>query len=139
MYFFYRKSFISVKSLYNKYTAFISIDIHTEENNMSNNKNGYEIRTDILAMAKELVMQEYHSSQLHWEQTAARDATGRLLESGPVFPGVERVLETAHRMYNFVDAPKISKEERLIAEEREKQRQGDRAIAEAVASARSLK
>jgi hypothetical protein len=99
---------------------------------MSNNKNGYEIRTDILAMAKELVMNEYHSLRSHWEQTASRDTTGRILEPGPVFPGIDRVLDTAHRMYNFVDAPKISKEEngRKVV---------NRAIAEAAASAVSLK
>jgi len=102
---------------------------------MSNNKNGYEIRTDILAMAKDLVMNEYHSSRSHWEQTASRDTTGRILEPGPVFPKIDRVLDTAHRMYNFVDAPKISKEERLMAEETEKRRQIDRAIADAVAAA----
>lgn len=73
---------------------------------MSNNKNGYEIRTDILGMAKELVMEEYHSSRSFWEQTASRDATGRILEPGPVFPGIERVLETANRMYDFVNVSK---------------------------------
>ena len=73
---------------------------------MSNNKNGYEIRTDILAMAKELVMDEYHSSRSNWEQTAPRDSTGRILESGPVPPGLDKVLETANLMYDFVNAPK---------------------------------
>ena len=30
-------------------------------------KNGYEIRTDVLAMAKDAVMEEYHSKLRGWE------------------------------------------------------------------------
>ena len=37
------------------------------------NKNGYEIRTDILDMAKGLVSEEFHSKFHGWELTAERD------------------------------------------------------------------
>ena len=37
------------------------------------NKNGYEIRTDILSMAKDLVGQEYHAKYMGWEVSAERD------------------------------------------------------------------
>lgn len=70
------------------------------------NKNGYEIRTDILAMAKELVQQEYQVKFAGWEMSAKKDEkTGQLVSTVamPEFPGLEKVLETAEKMYNFVN------------------------------------
>ena len=70
------------------------------------NKNGYEIRTDILAMAKDLVGQEYHTKFAGWELTAKRDEkTGQLVSSVamPEFPGLEKVLEAAEKFYGFVN------------------------------------
>ena len=71
------------------------------------NKNGYEIRTDILAMAKDLAMQEYTYKYQGWEMTAQRDEkTGQVVTtvSMPDFPGLDKVLETAEKMYSFVNA-----------------------------------
>ena len=71
------------------------------------NKNGYEIRTDILAMAKDLVGQEYSTKFQGWELTSKRDEkTGQLVSSVamPEFPGLDKVLETAEKMYAFVNA-----------------------------------
>jgi hypothetical protein len=70
------------------------------------NKNGYEIRTDILAMAKDLVGQEYAMKFQGWEMSSKRDEkTGQLVSSVtmPEFPGIEKVLETAEKMYAFVN------------------------------------
>jgi len=70
------------------------------------NKNGYEIRTDILAMAKDLVAQEYTYKYQGWEMSANRDEkTGQLVTTigMPEFPGIEKVLEAAEKMYNFVN------------------------------------
>ena len=70
------------------------------------NKNGYEIRTDILDMAKGLITEEYHSKFQGWEMTAAKDEkTGQLVTTVgmPVFPGLDKVLETAEKMYSFVN------------------------------------
>lgn len=70
------------------------------------NKNGYEIRTDILAMAKDLVAQEYTYKYQGWEMTAKRDdKSGQIVTSVamPEFPGIEKVLEAAEKMYNFVN------------------------------------
>ena len=70
------------------------------------NKNGYEIRTDILAMAKDLVQNEYSIKFQGWEMSAQRDEkTGQLVTQVgmPEFPGIEKVLETAEKMYNFVN------------------------------------
>ena len=71
------------------------------------NKNGYEIRTDILGMAKSLVQDDFYAKFNGWEMTAARDEkTGRLVTSVsmPQFPGLDKVLETAEKMYAFVNA-----------------------------------
>lgn len=71
------------------------------------NKNGYEIRTDILAMAKDLVNQEFQVKMHGWELSAKKDEkTGQLVSSieMPQFPGIDKVLETAEKMYNFVNA-----------------------------------
>ena len=69
-------------------------------------KNGYEIRTDILGMAKDLVQSE-HSVKFHgWEMTAKRDEKTNQIVSTvemPSFPGLEKVLETAEKMYSFVN------------------------------------
>ena len=89
-----------------------------KENKMSNfetpklpevkfNKNGYEIRTDILAMAKDLVQGEYQVKFQGWEMTAKRDdKTGQIVSTVemPQFPGLDKVLETAEKMYGFVNA-----------------------------------
>jgi hypothetical protein len=73
------------------------------------NKNGYEIRTDILAMAKDLVGQEFQYKWAGWEMSAKRDEkTGQMVTSVgmPTFPGLDQVLETAQKMYDFVNQPK---------------------------------
>jgi len=71
------------------------------------NKNGYEIRTDILAMAKDLVAQDFQVKFQGWEMTATRDEkTGQIVNrvNMPEFPGLDKVLETAEKMYAFVNA-----------------------------------
>ena len=71
------------------------------------NKNGYEIRTDILAMAKDMVQQDFQVKFNGWEMTAERDPkTGQIVSkvNMPEFPGLEKVLETAEKMYSFVNA-----------------------------------
>jgi len=71
------------------------------------NKNGYEIRTDILAMAKDLVHSEYSMKFQGWELSADRDEkTGQVVTTVgmPEFPGLDKVLETAEKMYSFVNS-----------------------------------
>jgi hypothetical protein len=71
------------------------------------NKNGYEIRTDILAMAKDMVTHDFQVKFQGWEMTAKRDEkTGQIVSTVemPQFPGLDKVLETAEKMYNFVNA-----------------------------------
>ena len=76
------------------------------------NKNGYEIRTDILDMAKGLVSEEFHSKFQGWEMTAKRDEkTNQIVGTVemPAFPGLDKVLETAEKMYAFVNAGATAK------------------------------
>jgi hypothetical protein len=71
------------------------------------NKNGYEIRTDILGMAKDLVQSEYSGKFAGWEMSATKDEkTGQIITrvGMPEFPGIDKVLETAEKMYAFVNA-----------------------------------
>lgn len=93
------------------------IHIHTKETNVSDfkvpglpevkfNKNGYEIRTEILEMAKDIVQAEYKMKFQGWEMSAKRDEkTGQLVTTVdmPQFPGLDKILETAEKMYGFVN------------------------------------
>lgn len=76
------------------------------------NKNGYEIRTDILHLAKDLVQQDFQVKFQGWEMTAKRDEkTGQIVSTVamPEFPGLDKVLETAEKMYSFVNQAQGSK------------------------------
>ena len=76
------------------------------------NKNGYEIRTEILGMAKDLVQAEWSAKFMGWENTVGRDEkTGKYVTTinMPQVPGLEQVLETAEKMYNFVNQVNGSK------------------------------
>ena len=70
------------------------------------NKNGYEIRSDILAMAKDQVNNEFQVKFAGWQMTAAKDEkTGQIVStvSMPEYPGMDKVLEAAEKMYSFVN------------------------------------
>jgi hypothetical protein len=71
------------------------------------NKNGYEIRTDILAMAKDQINNEFQVKFAGWQMTAAKDEkTGQIVSTVqmPEYPGMDKVLEAAEKMYSFVNA-----------------------------------
>jgi hypothetical protein len=71
------------------------------------NKNGYEIRTDILAMAKDVVMQDYQVKFHGWQMSAQKDEkTGQIVTQVgmPEFPGMDKILEAAEKFYGFVNA-----------------------------------
>lgn len=70
------------------------------------NKNGYEIRTEILEMAKSMAEFEYSSKFQGWEISAERDEkTGQIVTKigMPEVPGLDKILETAEKMYSFVN------------------------------------
>lgn len=73
---------------------------------VNSSKNGYELRTDILAMAKDLVQTEYSMKFHGWEMSTERDKkTGQIVTKVemPEFPGLDKVLEVAEKMYTFVN------------------------------------
>ena len=70
------------------------------------NKTGFEIRTQILDLAKQFTEFEYSSRYMGFEQTVERDGkTGQFVTrvGMPDVPGVDKVLETAEKMYAFVN------------------------------------
>jgi len=68
-------------------------------------KNGYEIRSDILEIAHQYVMDEYKFKMMGWEMSATKGDDGSVTTKVemPSFPGKEQVLETARIFYGFVD------------------------------------
>jgi hypothetical protein len=73
------------------------------------NRNGFEIRSDILDMAKNLVMEEFHVKFQGWEMSTKRDEKTNQVVSTldmPEFPGLDKILETAEKMYSFVNKQK---------------------------------
>jgi len=71
------------------------------------NKNGYEIRADILALAKDQVDNEFQAKFAGWQMTQKKDEkTGQIgnTVNMPEYPGVDKILETAEKMYSFVNA-----------------------------------
>lgn len=69
-------------------------------------KNGYEIRTEILQMAKDIVSQDFQYKYMGWEASVQKDPkTGQVVTKVgmPEFPGLDKILETAEKMYEFVN------------------------------------
>jgi hypothetical protein len=69
-------------------------------------KNGYEIRTKVLEMAKDNVWSDYHAKWGQFEQSVKRDEkTGEIVTEMkfPEVPGAEAVLEAADKFYEFVN------------------------------------
>lgn len=76
---------------------------------VSFNKNGYEIRTQVLDMAKQWTEFEYSQKFVGWDVTQKRDKdTGEIVTKigMPEIPGVDQVLETAEKFYDFINNSK---------------------------------
>lgn len=73
---------------------------------VSFNKNGYEIRTQVLDMAKQWSEFEYSQKWLGFETSTKRDPnSGEFVTTVgmPEIPGVDQVLETAEKFYDFIN------------------------------------
>jgi len=71
------------------------------------NKNGYEIRADILALAKDAIQGEYSAKFAGWELSSKRDEkTGQIISTVamPEVPGLDKIIEAAEKMYAFVNS-----------------------------------
>ena len=70
------------------------------------NRNGYEIRTEVLDLAKQFTEFEYTSKWMGFENSSKRDPeTGEIVNTVnmPNVPGVEQVLENAEKFYDFIN------------------------------------
>jgi len=83
-------------------------ETYTQEKYMvSNNKNAYEIRTEILDMARGFVMDRFHSSMQKWENSTDRhpdDGTILSTVDAPQYPSSNEILAEAKKLYSFVDS-----------------------------------
>ena len=67
-------------------------------------KTGYDIRTDILQMATEMAMKEFESNFRMYElyHTLEKREVFESSPSKPDFPSIDKVLEIANKMNDFV-------------------------------------
>jgi len=69
------------------------------------NRNGYEIRTQVLQIANERLHQEFSHKWRGWETVFKVDMshgrTGKV--AIPEYPGVDAVLSAAEQLYKFVE------------------------------------
>ena len=72
------------------------------------NKNGYEIRTQMLEIAQNQLWQDYHSRWGQYEIAVSKDKDGKVLTEVkmPEVPGTDKILETAQKFYDFVNMKK---------------------------------
>lgn len=71
------------------------------------NKNGYEIRTQILELATQSVWQDYYAKWGQYESSITKDGTQIVADiKVPKVPGTEEVLEAAEKFYSFVNSNK---------------------------------
>jgi hypothetical protein len=68
------------------------------------NKNGYEIRAQVLEMAQSQVWQDYHTKWGQYETSVSKDGKEVVTKvEMPQVPGADQVLEAAEKFYNFVN------------------------------------
>ncbi len=68
------------------------------------NKNGYEIRAQVLEMAQNQVWQDFHAKWGQFEASISKDGQQVVTKvEMPNAPGADQVLEAAEKFYNFVN------------------------------------
>ena len=71
------------------------------------NKNGYEIRTQMLEMAQTQLWNDYHAKWGQFELSVSKDGTEIVTNvTVPTIPGAEEILNTAQKFYDFVNLKK---------------------------------
>tara|TARA_R100000027_G_scaffold64450_1_gene57953 strand:- start:357 stop:719 length:363 start_codon:yes stop_codon:yes gene_type:complete len=71
------------------------------------NKNGYEIRAQMLEMAQNQMWQDYHAKWGAFETSVNKEDKEVVVKvEMPTVPGADVVLETAEKFYNFVNGKK---------------------------------
>ena len=68
------------------------------------NKNGYEIRTELLGMAQHYVENDYHAKWGQFETSIQKEGDELVTKvEMPTVPGVDQIMETAQKFYDFVN------------------------------------
>ena len=68
------------------------------------NKNGYEIRTQMLEIAQHQLWQDYHSRWGQFELNVRKEGDKVVTKMEmPEVTGVDKILETAQKFYDFVN------------------------------------
>jgi len=71
------------------------------------NKNGYEIRTKVLELAKENVWNDYYAKWGQFETSVTKEGDEVVTKvKMPKVPGADQVLEAAEKFYDFVNGKK---------------------------------
>ncbi len=74
------------------------------------NKNGYEIRTQMLEMAQNQVWQDFHARWGQFETAISKDGKEVVAKvEMPTVPGADQVLAAAEKFYNFVNNTNTNK------------------------------
>jgi hypothetical protein len=74
------------------------------------NKNGYEIRAQMLEMAQSQVWQDFHARWGQYETSISKDGKEVIAKvEMPTVPGADKVLEAAEKFYNFVNNANTNK------------------------------
>ena len=70
----------------------------------NNSKTGYDIRTDILSMAKDLAISDFNARFREYELYLMLEEQGRFPNppDRPAFPSIEKVIEISNSMNDFV-------------------------------------
>jgi hypothetical protein len=68
------------------------------------NKNGYEIRAQVLELAQNQLWQDYHAKWGQFETSVSKDGKEVVTKvEMPAVPGADQVLEAAQKFYDFVN------------------------------------
>jgi hypothetical protein len=68
------------------------------------NKNGYEIRAQVLELAQSQVWQDYHTKWGQFETSVSKEGSQFVTKvEMPAVPGTDQVLEAAKKFYEFVN------------------------------------
>ena len=73
------------------------------DTHMTNNKNGFEIRADILKLAQDHLHTGFFTANQQYENTISSPEWKNVQVAKPAFPSTQQVLETAKEMYTFVN------------------------------------
>ncbi len=82
---------------------FVILAVHREETHMTANKNGFEIRADILKLAQDHLHTGFFTANQQYENTISSPEWKNVQVAKPAFPSTQQVLETAREMYTFVN------------------------------------